>query len=64
MSEKPEDRVFIHVSHGVQPHYTCHYNGACYGEICIDHKRCSRKWEELSVEEQTAITKFNTEVEE
>ena len=49
----------IHVCYGVQPHFTCHFNGACYGEICINPDLCSKKTEELTKKEKRYIKEFN-----
>ena len=59
-----QEKIQIHTCHGVQDSYTCHYNGACYGEICIDPKRCSKKWDDLSEEEKLNVEKFNKEINE
>ena len=49
----------MHLCVGVGKDFTCHYNGACYGEICIDPKRCSKKPSELTEDDKKFIKEMN-----
>lgn len=53
----------LHICVGVGKDFTCYYNGACFGEICIDPKRCRKKPEELTEEDKRSIENFNKEIE-
>lgn len=43
------------------PEHNCKFNGACYGEICINNELCLKKDSELTDEERKHIDEFNKE---
>ena len=49
----------LHICVGVGKGFTCYYEGACYGEICIDPKRCRKKPNELTKDDKKFIKEMN-----
>lgn len=57
VSEDKSVKMFTDI--GVGEDFHCHFNTACYGEICIDPKLCRKSYEELTHQERADIEKFN-----
>ncbi len=65
MSGQSNDNGFTGIlCYGVEPGMTCHFDGACYGEICIAPNLCRKKTEELNDIERAHIKRFNAEHDE
>lgn len=52
--------IDMHICIGVGKDFTCHFEGACYGEICIAPDLCQKKVKQLSSKEKAYIKKFKT----
>jgi len=52
----------IHLCHGVGPGFTCYYEGACYGEICIAPGHCSIKPDAMTHEQRAIVDGFRAEM--
>lgn len=52
----------IFVDTGVTSEHNCKFNGACYGEICINNELCLKKDEDLTEEEKEHIKQFNEQM--
>jgi hypothetical protein len=55
-----ESSVFI--CHGVQPDFECKFDGACYGEICIDPAWCKLKREDMTTEQRADLRRIREEL--
>lgn len=55
MSAQNDNALGGLVCSGVQPGFACHFDGACYGEICIAPNLCRKNREELTAEERGQI---------
>jgi hypothetical protein len=50
------------IDFGVSDKHECKFDGACYGEICINNQSCLKKWADMTIEEKKEINDFRKEI--
>lgn len=55
MTNKKKGSKGLHICVGADGMKECHFNGACYGMICVAPRLCSRSFTELTADEQKYV---------